>query len=119
MWNFNIYIYIPMKVLDEKTLKWKIVETKTGAKLIVIEESPNHFWIEQNPLKESKYWVAYRQLKQIYPDMYMFWEIKDWKYTWRLKLEIITDKFIMDNIIVWLLGNKDFLSYEDIVEKEI
>jgi hypothetical protein len=66
-----------MKVLFEKIVKYKLVETKSGAKLLMIEESPNHFWLEQNPMKESKYGVAYRLLKKIYPDLYMFWEIKD------------------------------------------
>jgi len=107
-----------MKVLDEKILKWKIVETKTWAKLIVIEESPNHFWIEQNPLKESKYWIAYRQLKRIYPDLYLFWEIKDGEFTWRVKLEIITEKPVLDKIISGLLGNEEFMKFEDIADTE-
>ena len=107
-----------MKVLDEKILKWKIVETKTGAKLIVIEESPNHFWIEQNPLKESKYGIAYRELKKLYPDLYLFWEIKDGEFTGRLKVEMITDKKTMDRFIESLLGNRDFMGYEDIGRNE-
>ena len=107
-----------MKVLLEKNLKWKIVETKTGARLIVIEEWPNHFWIEQNPLKESKYWIAYRQLKKIYPDLYIFWEVKDGNFTWRLKLEVITNKKWMDEIISSVLGNSDFMNYKDINSNE-
>ncbi|NPA42683.1 MAG: hypothetical protein GXO27_01460 [Chlorobi bacterium] len=107
-----------MKVLAEKILKWKIVETKTGAKLIVIEEDPNHYWIEQNPLKESKYGVAYRELKKLYPDIYLFWEIKDGDFTGRLKVEMITGKKTMDRFIESLLGNKEFLGYEDINANE-
>ena len=107
-----------MKVLDEKKFKWKIVETKTGAKLIVIEESPDHFWIEQNILKESKYGIAYRELKKLYPDLYLFWEIKDGKFTGRLKVEMITNKKVMDRFIESLLGNNDFMEYEDIEANE-
>lgn len=107
-----------MKVLDEKNLKWKIVETKTWAKLIVIENSPEHFWIEQNPLKDSKYGVAYRQLKELYPDLYLFWEVKDWRFTGRLKIEMITNKKVMDKFIESLLGNKNFMKYKDIESNE-
>jgi len=107
-----------MKVLDEKTLKWKIVETKTGAKLIVIEENPDHYWIEQNPLKESKYGVAYRELKKLYPDMYLFWEIKNGKFTGKLKVEMITTKKVMDHFIESLLNSREFMQYEDIDRNE-
>ena len=107
-----------MKILTSKHCKWEIVETKSGAKLIKIQMSPHHFWLEQNPLKDSKYWIAYRQLKAIYPDIYMFWEIKDWEYTWKLKLEINTDKKTMDEVIKSLLGNEDFMQYEDVWKNE-
>jgi len=78
----------------------------------------NHFWLEQNPLKNSKYWIAYRQLKAVYPDLYLFWEIKDGKYTWRLKLEILTKKEDMDKVIASLIWNEEFMKYEDIWKSE-
>jgi len=102
-----------MKVLDEKILKWKIVETKSGAKLIMIEEAPGHYWLEQNPLKESKYGMAYRQLKKLYPDLYLFWEFKDGKFTHRLKVEIITHKKTMDKIIEDLTGSRRFMDFAE------
>jgi len=107
-----------MKTLDEKILKWKIVETKSGAKLIVIEESPDHFWIEQNPFKDSKYGVAYRELKKLYPDLYLFWEIKNGKFTGKLKVEMITNKRTMDRFIESLLNSREFMEYEDINRNE-
>jgi hypothetical protein len=66
-----------MKTLFEKNLKLKLVETKSGAKLLLLEESENHYWLEQNINKNSKYGVAYKMLKQQNPNFYMFWEIKD------------------------------------------
>jgi hypothetical protein len=102
-----------MKVLAEQPCKRKIVETKTWAKLIMIEEEPNHFWLEQNPLKDSKYWIAYRKLKQIYPDLYLFWEIKDNEFTWKLKLEMISDKKLMDQMISDLLHSDEYKNYQD------
>ena len=108
-----------MKILFEKIQKVKLVETKTGAKLLMIEEAPNHFWLEQNPLKESKYGIAYRMLKQIYPDLYLFWEIKDGEFTGRLKVEMISDKKTMDKLIQDLIHSEDFKTYEDLQEKEI
>ncbi len=108
-----------MKVLFEKNLTLKLIETKSGAKLLMLEEEPNHFWLEQNPLKDSKYWVAYRLLKKQYPDLYMFWELKDGQFTWNIKLEVITDKKWIDKLITDVLHSSDYASYEDYQENEL
>jgi len=84
----------------------------------MIEESPNHFWLEQNPLKESKYWIAYKLLKNIYPDLYLFWEIKDWKFTGKLKIELTSNKKTMDQIIQDIIKSETFKNYKDIEEIE-
>ena len=102
-----------MKTLSEKICKLKIVETKTGAKLI-LQDLWDIKYLEQNPLKDSKYGIAYRKLKQIYPDLYMFWELKNNEFTWNLKLEIITDKKWIDWLIDSILSDEDYKKYEDL-----
>lgn len=102
-----------MKTLTEKKCKIKIVETKTGAKLI-LQDLWDVWYLEQNPLKDSKYWIAYRKLKQIYPDLYMFWELKNWEFTGRLKLEVITDKQGIDELIDTILKDEEYKAYKDV-----
>lgn len=48
-----------MRTIEEKPIKLKVVRTKRGALLHMIEISKNHFFLEQNLLKDSKYGVAY------------------------------------------------------------
>lgn len=43
----------------ENNVKLKVVRTKRGALLHMREISKNYFFLEQNPLKDSKYGVAY------------------------------------------------------------
>ena len=71
-------------------------------------------YLEQNPLKDSKYGIAYRKLKQMYPDLYMFWEIKNWEFTGNLKLELVTSKKEMDVLIDSILQDKSYKDYEDV-----
>lgn len=101
-----------MKTLSEKNCKLKIVETKTWAKLL-LQDLWDVKYLEQNPLKDSKYGIAYRKLKQIYPDLYMFWELKNNEFTWNLKLEIITDKKWIDSLIDSILSDQEYKNYED------
>ena len=101
-----------MKTLSEKNCKLKIVETKTWAKLL-LQDLWDVKYLEQNPLKDSKYGIAYRKLKQIYPDLYMFWELKNNEFTWNLKLEIITDKKWIDFLIDSILSDQEYKNYED------
>ena len=101
-----------MKILSEKDCKLKIVETKTGAKLLLIDMWDVQY-LEQNTLKDSKYGVAYRKLKAIYPDLYMFWEIKDGDFTWNLKLELLASKKDIDNLIDNILSDSSYKDYED------
>lgn len=102
-----------MKTLSEKKCLFKIVETKTWAKLI-LQDLWDVKYLEQNPLKDSKYGIAYRKLKQVYPDLYMFWELKNNEFTGKLKLEIITDKKGIDSLIDSILSDEDYKNYEDV-----
>ena len=70
-----------MRVLYKKPVFFEEVETKSGAilKRIVINE--NHFFLEQNPLKESSYGKMYREIKAKNPNFYLFWEIMDNEFT--------------------------------------
>jgi len=57
-----------MKVKESKEIQLQKVITRKGVELIKIEVAPNHFFLEQNPEKPSKYGVAYEELKKLYPD---------------------------------------------------
>ncbi|WP_457564357.1 DUF7132 family protein [Caminibacter sp.] len=101
-----------MKTLKEWSVLVELVKTKTGALLYKINLDENHFFLEQNPLKDSKYGVAYRELKLKYPEFYMFWEIKDDNYTGRVLTARISDKKELDEFISSLVGD-NFKNYED------
>lgn len=106
-----------MKEIKSQDIKLKKVITKTGAELNLIEISKNHFFIEQNPLKKSKYGQAYKQLKEIYPEYYMFWEIKNSRYTGKLLAGAILKKNDIDKYITELLNNEEYKNYEDIKDE--
>ncbi|NPA32961.1 MAG: hypothetical protein GXO04_04990 [Aquificae bacterium] len=106
-----------METLKEWDFKLKLVKTKRGAVLYLIEISPDHFFIEQNPLKDSKYGYAYRKLKEKYPEFYMFWEIKNNRYTGRLLAGAFLTKKEMDQVITDLLKSDEFMRYEEIMEQ--
>jgi len=101
-----------MKTLKEWNVLLELVKTKSGALLYKIDLDENHFFLEQNPLKDSKYGVAYRHLKLKFPEFYMFWEIKDDKYTGRVLSARITEKKELDEFIEALIGG-EFKKYED------
>ncbi|AEH07179.1 DUF7132 family protein [Methanothermococcus okinawensis] len=105
-----------MKTLESKSLELKKVITKSGAELYVIELSDNHFFIEQNPLKKSKYGVAYSKLKEKYPEYYMFWEIKNNKYTGKLLTGALLKKEDIDPFITEILNDEEYKEYEDVKE---
>ncbi len=105
-----------MKALEEKDIKLKKVLTKTGAELLVIEISPQHFFIEQNYKKKSKYGIAYKQLKERYPQFFMFWEIRNNRYTGRLLLGTMAEKEEIDRFITSILQDEEYKSYP--VEQE-
>jgi hypothetical protein len=52
-------------------------------------------------------------LKQQNPNFYMFWEIKDWKFTGNLKLELVTSKKDLDQILRSILNSDEFSKFED------
>ena len=84
-----------MKVLYKKPIVFEEVETKSGAilKKIVIDE--NHFLLEQNPLKDSKYGNMYRKIKSKNPNFYLFWEIMDNEFTGEV---IVAELMSSDNL---------------------
>ena len=101
-----------MTTLKQWNVLVELVKTKTGAILYKINLDENHFFLEQNPLKDSKYGVAYRLLKLNYPEFYMFWEIKDDQYTGRVLTARLTNKKELDEFIEKLVGS-EFKNYED------
>ena len=101
-----------MTTLKEWNVLVELVKTKTGALLYKINVKDNLFFLEQNPLKDSKYGVAYRMLKLKYPEFYMFWEIKDNNYTGRALSARLSNKKELDEFIEALVG-EDFKKYED------
>ena len=106
-----------MKTIFEKPIKLQKVITKKGVELWKIELSPDHFFLEQNPFKNSKYGRAYRMLKEKYPFFYMFWEIENNQYTGRLLMGTIVDKGDIDRLITDLVHSEEYKSYEDIREE--
>ncbi|NPA79671.1 MAG: hypothetical protein GXO29_01285 [Thermotogae bacterium] len=103
-----------MKVLEERPLKWKLVETKTGAILHLIEVDEKHFFIEQNYKKPSKYGIAYKQLKERFPQFYMFWEIKNNHYTGKLLAGVFLTKREIDDFITSVLQSEEYKDHEDV-----
>ncbi|NPA58380.1 MAG: hypothetical protein GXN94_03690 [Aquificae bacterium] len=106
-----------MEVIKDWDIKLELVKTKKGALLYKITVDENHFFLEQNPLKDSKYGVAYRKLKEKYPEFYMFWEIKDDKYTGRLLTGVFLEKSEIDRFITEMLQSDEFKQYKDVKEK--
>ncbi|MRI59063.1 MAG: hypothetical protein C6H99_06120 [Epsilonproteobacteria bacterium] len=100
-------------VIERKKITFELFETKDGVLLrkIIIDE--NHFFLEQNPHKESKYGVAYRQLKEKYPSFYMFWEIRDGEYTGELLMANFARKNQIDPFIDKILENEEYKRFED------
>jgi len=108
-----------MKVKEKKEIRLERVVTKKGVELWKIVVSPGHFFLEQNPQKETKYGVAYKQLKEIYPDFFMFWEIKGNHYTGRLLTGSFLSKEEIDKFITSVLQNEDYKEYEDVKDEII
>jgi len=103
-----------MEVIKEWPIKLQIVRTKRGALLHRIEVSEDHFFLEQNPLKESRFGVAYRRIKAVFPEFYMFWEFKDGEYTGRLLTgTFLTKREIEDFIDRVLRDETEYKSYPD------
>ncbi len=106
-----------METIKSWDMKLEVVRTKKGILLHRITLGDNHFFLEQNPFKDSKYGVAYRRIKERFPEFYMFWEIKDNRYTGRLIAGAFLSKDEMDSLITDILKNDEFKSYEDIQEE--
>ncbi|WP_456392524.1 DUF7132 family protein [Persephonella sp.] len=106
-----------MEQIRQWNIELELVKTKSGAILYKINVGENHFFLEQNPLKDSKYGVAYRKLKEKYPEFYMFWEIKNNRYTGKLLTGIFLEKEDIDRFITDVLQSEEFKQYEDIKEE--
>ncbi len=91
--------------------------TKDGELLYKIVRSEDHFFLEQNPAKKSRYGVAYRKLKEQNPRFVMFWEIKENEYTGKMLLANMLGKKEIDRFLISLLGSDEFLKYEDIKDE--
>ena len=105
-----------MEVLREWDVKVKLVRTKRGTILHMIELEPGHFYLEQNPLKDSKYGVAYRRIKGNFPEFYMFWEIKNNRYTGKLLAGAFLEKEEIDDFITQLAKSEEYKMFEDVRE---
>ncbi len=106
-----------MEVIKEWNVRIKLVKTRKGALLHMIELEPGHFYLEQNPLKDSKYGVAYRRVKENFPQFYMFWEIKNNRYTGKLLTGAFLEKKEIDDFITLLARTEDFKKFEEIIEE--
>ncbi len=95
-----------MKTLKKFSVEVEEVKTKMGALLYKINLSPTHFFLEQNPLKDSKYALFYKELKAKYPDFYMFWEFENGDYTGRILTGMIMKKEGFDDFARRLLEDK-------------
>jgi len=110
-----------MEILKEIPVKLQLVKTKRGSILYRILVNENWFFLEQNPLKNSKYGFAYRNIKEKFPEFFMFWEIKDNKYTKRLLVTSFLEKKEIDEFITSLLNKvqeEEFKNLEDKSEEE-
>ncbi len=105
-----------MKVVSEKTVRLKRVITRSGAELYVIELEPDHFFIEQNYKKPSRYGIAYKKLKEKYPDFFMFWEIRENQYTGRMLMGTFARREEIDRFITSILEEEEYKEYP--VERE-
>ncbi len=101
-------------VIKRKKVSFELFETKDGVLLRKIVVDKNHFFLEQNPHKLSKYGVAYRELKEKYPSFYMFWEIRDDEYTGRLLTANFVRKREIDQFIDKILESQEYKKYEDV-----
>jgi len=106
-----------MRTIEEKPIKLKVVRTRRGALLYMIEVDKNHFYLEQNPLKNSKYGVAYRKIKERFPEFYMFWEIKNNRYTGKLLVGAILEKQEIDDFITLVAQSDEFMNFEHILDE--
>jgi hypothetical protein len=103
-----------VKVKESKEIRLQKVVTKDGVELLRIVVAPNHFFLEQNPEKPSKYGVAYKKLKEMYPDFFMFWEIKNDEYTGRLLTGALLEREEIDKFIDSILNSEEYKEFEDL-----
>jgi hypothetical protein len=103
-----------VKVKESKEIRLQKVVTKDGVELLRIVVAPNHFFLEQNPEKPSKYGVAYKKLKEMYPDFFMFWEIKNDEYTGRLLTGALLEREEIDKFIDSILSSEEYKEFEDL-----
>jgi len=88
-----------MVVLYKKPILLEEVETKSGAVLKKIVINDKHFFLEQNPMKESKYGKMYRKIKSKRDNFYMFWEIKDNEFTGEMLVGEIVNSESLEGLL--------------------
>jgi hypothetical protein len=107
-----------MEILEEWPIKLQKVRTKSGAILHRIVGRPDHFFLEQNPKKNSRFGVAYRKIKAVFPEFYMFWEFKNGDYTGRLLTGAFLEKQEIEDFIDRVLkGEVEYKTYPDVKDE--
>jgi len=106
-----------MEVLKEWPVKLQLVRTKKGSVIYRIVLDDNHFFLEQNPLKNSKYGYAYRAIKERFPEFYMFWEIKNNRYTRKLLIGSFLEKKDIDEFLEALLKDLEKAEFEKLADE--
>ncbi|MBP1911149.1 hypothetical protein J2747_000408 [Thermococcus stetteri] len=61
--------------------------------------------------------MAYRKIKENFPEFYMFWEIKNNRYTGKLLAGAILEKEEIDEFVTLLAKTEDFKKFEEILEE--
>jgi len=110
-----------MEILKEIPVKLQLVKTKRGSILYRILIDENWFFLEQNPLKNSKYGFAYRNIKEKFPEFFMLWEMKNNWYTKKLLIASFLEKKEIDEFLSSLLTEiqkEEFKNLEDKSEEE-
>ena len=108
-----------MEVLKEWPVRLQLVRTRRGAVLHRIVVGKDHFFLEQNPLRESRFGVAYRRIKAAFPEFYMFWEFKDGDYTGRLLTGAFLEREEIEDFVDRVLkGDTGYKDYPDVRERE-
>jgi hypothetical protein len=73
-----------MRLIEKREIELERVKTKSGVELWKIEVSPDLYYLEQNPQKESIFGEWYRKKKGENPNFYLFWEFKNGEYSGRV-----------------------------------
>ncbi len=87
---------------------------KSDEPLYKIVLDKNHYFLEQNPNTKSRYGVAYKKLKEIYPYSLLFWEVKENDYTGNSFIGIFATRSQLIKFLKDVLDDDSFMKYEDV-----